>query len=185
MRQDSRKAQRGYTLVEALIVMAIIGLISLVAVPSFITLYQSSKMRTSVRIFSSDLRWARQRAVSRNIRTLITFDTGAGKSVYRFYDGIRQADGTYNWTPTLASPTRAKERSLDPVVYFLSTGFADDVVLPAPDASLPDIVYSENGSVQNIPALAADQNIMLKTDLPIPKNQFEIDLAPAGQVRAK
>ena len=41
----NRTNQRGYTLTEALVVVAIIGMISLVAVPNFIALYRGAKMK--------------------------------------------------------------------------------------------------------------------------------------------
>ena len=54
--------QAGYSLTEMLTVIAIIGMLALVMVPNFISFYNSNKMKSSMRNFTTDLRSARQLA---------------------------------------------------------------------------------------------------------------------------
>src|SRR2546423_10800404 len=86
----TRKAQRGYSLPEMLVVMAIIGILSLIVVPNFMSFYRSTKLKSSMRQFTTDLRGARQRAVADNSITKLVFKTdvqGGGYTIYESKDG--------------------------------------------------------------------------------------------------
>jgi len=62
--------------VAAIVVVAIIGIISLVSVPNFISMQRSGKLKASLREFTSDIRRMRQRAVTRHLRTTLSFTAG-------------------------------------------------------------------------------------------------------------
>lgn len=59
------KRQAGYTLTEVLVVVAIVGIITATAVPSFIQMMQRQKVETQVSSLISALRSARSEAVKR------------------------------------------------------------------------------------------------------------------------
>ena len=71
----SARQQRGYSLVELLTVMAIIGVLSLVTVPAFINFGKTARLKNSLRQVSSDVRFARQRAVSTSRFVQVTVTT--------------------------------------------------------------------------------------------------------------
>jgi prepilin-type N-terminal cleavage/methylation domain-containing protein len=56
--------QRGFSLMELLTVVAIIGVMSLVSVPAFLNYQRSLEVKSAMRQFTGDLRAARQRAVT-------------------------------------------------------------------------------------------------------------------------
>ncbi|HEX9407409.1 MAG TPA: prepilin-type N-terminal cleavage/methylation domain-containing protein, partial [Thermoanaerobaculia bacterium] len=60
----TKRSQSGYSLAEMLTVVAIVGMLALVMVPNFITFFQSNKMKSSMRNFTTDLRSARALAIS-------------------------------------------------------------------------------------------------------------------------
>src|SRR5512140_397335 len=168
-------AERGYTLIEALVVVAIIGIFSLIAIPNFLGMYRSSKLKTSLRNVTTDMRWARQRAVSRDRFAMFSV---MGTSQWEVFEGTRDAkDPTkINWEPTpVKGPTE-----LDSSVQFTSTGGFKDV---DGDGHV-DIVFGGDGTVWNMPDPISDAYIKVKTEFPLPKNEYTISLSNAGRVAA-
>src|SRR5512132_2739828 len=91
------RRESGYSLVEILVVVAIIGVISLVTVPNFIAMQHSGKLKTSLRSFVSDIRGARQRAVTRHVKTKVSFVTGTATTA-RQYTVAEFNQATSTWT---------------------------------------------------------------------------------------
>ena len=60
-----KKYHRGFTLVEGLIVMGIIGIMVSMGLPWFITITKSSTMTSTVNNFLADMRFARSEALRR------------------------------------------------------------------------------------------------------------------------
>src|SRR5436305_7982720 len=145
-------AQAGYSVVEMLVVVGIIGVLSLVAVPQFIGIYRASLVKGSLRDFTSMVRKARQIAVTKNERTRITFSTGgAGGASFQIDEGgsnvlnpawttyqqPHKLDATTYFDSSSTVPTMSSKREID----FLPGG---SIVMPwdstnptAPPVSLP------------------------------------------------
>lgn len=177
-----RSFQSGYSLTEMLVVIAIIGAFSLVTVPQFMKFYQSSKMRTATRQFTSDVRGARQRALTRHHRTAVTFAIGLDPAAhargdYSIWD--QNPDGT--WTEVL-NRKLAPERS-DPI-FFASTDFTASVTggIQAAGDDRPDIVFSPNGTVTNYPA--GNATVVLNTSYKIARRTVTVTFNPSGNFRA-
>jgi type IV fimbrial biogenesis protein FimT len=90
MKAITRK-QRGFTLVELMISISIMGLITVLAVPGFTRFLQSWKLQGDANHFATVLRTARAAAVTKNTSVVFTFDTDAQTFEY-FEDNDR--DGT-------------------------------------------------------------------------------------------
>jgi Tfp pilus assembly protein FimT len=175
------RSESGYSLAEALVALAIIGMISLVAIPNFMQFMRSGKIKTSVRQFSSDLRGARQIAVAKNLQTKISFDLGAAsgpnqKMTYRIYERRGTAPWTLITVDARGLPLNAT-RELEESVYFNTTSFVDS---DDPTAD-KDVIFQPNGTLQNP---AGNNDVVLKTFYNIPKSQFTIEISPSGAIRA-
>jgi len=92
MHTETRK-QRGFTLVELMISISIMGLITVLAVPGFTRFLQSWKLQGDANQFATVLRTARAAAVTKNTSVVFTFDTDADNYFY-FEDNDR--DGTHD-----------------------------------------------------------------------------------------
>lgn len=163
--------EHGYSLAEILVVVAIIGTMSLVAVPSFIQMYQSSRLKTGLRQFTSDLRGARQTAVTEYRWVKIDFEGGATPTRY----WIRKSSDlglTWDEPPV--------ERELIEPITIESTTFEDG----ADDEDYPEIIFRNNGTVANIPAGEASRNVVLKTPAEIAKPVITITINPTGKIAA-
>lgn len=165
--------QAGYSLAELLVVVAIIGIISLVTVPNFIGLMKASKMKSSLRALSSDIRTARQRAISQYKKVKITFATGAaGTRTYGMYDyGGLDASGNTIWTQV------GTDKKLEENVYFYDSTFTDKDV---PADSKPDLIFTTTGGLEPISPAPTEYSITLRTDANIAQSQYKLTFGFGG-----
>jgi len=187
--------QAGYSLAEMLVVVAIIGVLALVMVPNFMSFYQSNKMKTSMRNFTTDLRSVRQLAISQGKQVAISFKTGAAQRSYDWYLGD-QSFNSVNWTPQTGPGRTRPTKYLDDIAYFPADGagtpqsFTDVIDCTANpcvagnDGKI-DIIFNPDGSVI-LPAAATSGTVTIKTDLnKLPKTQYAITISPTGRVLAQ
>jgi len=71
----------GVSLIELIIVMALIGIVAAIATPNFTRYRDNTNLREAARDVSSDIQLYKQRAVAENVRYRITFDSGANNYV--------------------------------------------------------------------------------------------------------
>lgn len=160
-----------------LVVLAIIGLFSLVSVPPFVQYMRQIKVRSATRQLNTDLRFARQRAISRNNVVAFSFmpgnvgtDPGNEKGMYSLYD---QNVDTSTDPPTITWTRVGPIRYLEGV-YFLTSNFPLD---SAVDDSQHDILFRPNGTVDNMPAVG---EVGIRTERDIPKNHVTDRFSVAG-----
>lgn len=175
-----RSNQQGYTLVEALIVVGIIGIVSMVTIPNFISLYRSSKIKGASRQFVQDLRTARQTSVTEYKPMKISFETGVGKGSYTLWEGEFDSSKTDGiaWTEVWT-------KDMDETVYFLGTDFKDSKD-DSNDAI--DIVFISNGKIEwttdHVNSTTAEaQGVTIKTELDVPRDSYEATITRNGRIR--
>src|SRR4051794_11061411 len=131
-------ASRGYSIMEILVVVAIIGIMSLVTVPAFMNFQRSNSVKASLRSFTSDIRNCRQRAISRNSDVRLELDS---TNVYRFYErpnaGTWAALEGFSGTGPLTNLKR-----LDNGVVFSANTLGD-----SDSNSKKDLVFHSDGTV--------------------------------------
>jgi Tfp pilus assembly protein FimT len=68
-------SQKGFTLVEILIIFVLIGIISSIAVPNVFTMMKSYRLKSAVNELASTIQQARMTAISQNANCVLTFNS--------------------------------------------------------------------------------------------------------------
>lgn len=164
--KSARRApdQNGYSLVEALVVVAIIGVISLVLVPNFASLYRSFRFKSTLSQFTSDVRNARQTAVTKNVQVMLSVIPSS-----QAYEAQQSADNGSTWTNLWS-------KNVTTTGFFQSSTFPHNTDGPVSTSS--DMIFYPDGSVDN------QGSIVIRTTDDIPKNQFTVDITTAGRIKS-
>jgi len=168
-----RRSQRGYSLVEMLAVVAIIGIMSLIVVPNFASYYRSIKLKTALRRLTNDLRAARQRAVARNSLTMVSYSPGTQPATYSIWEST---DSGTNWTQ-LGSTTRIEK----PITINDTTVAASQLTDSYKSDGLTDAVFKSDGTAL-LPANVTTGQIIVKTGDKISISSYNILITPTGKI---
>lgn len=167
-RQLRSASESGYSLVEILVVIGMIGVLTLVTVPNFISLYRSSRMKSSLRNFTTVMRNARMTAVTRMERTKVTFTPDGTR--YAIYES---RDGGTTWRQI------GNDFNLEKRCYFSTTSTFTD----QDTDTYPDVIFFPNGTVNPVPdATTNSGNVVLRTNDNIMYNQYTINVNVTGRL---
>jgi len=172
------RRQRGYSLPEMLVVVAIIGIVSLVLVPNFITMQRSSKMKTAVRNFTTRLRQTQQLAITSHSRTKVKFTLDTNQYTV-WQENVDPTTGTGAWARV--GPRYLLEdlgtNNTRPI-KFETTGFPD-----ADSDGTNVIIFNQNGTVPQ-PDLPNLPIVTILSPDRIPKPQYTITISLTGTIKA-
>lgn len=85
--------REGFTITEIFVVLSVLGIMTAIAVPSYISYIPKYKLQTSVRQIYDDMQLAKIRAVKDNTDACITFNT-----VAETYTVFLDSDGSSSWS---------------------------------------------------------------------------------------
>ena len=133
--------QKGFTLIELIIVMGIMGILATIAAPHFQNYIGNQNLKTAARGITSDFFATREKALSENVRYRITFDQASNS--YTIARGTA-AGAPYvdQQTKLMTSYASYIKVDADQVVYFQTRGTVT--------ACNFTISNTNNGSVANI-----------------------------------
>ena len=175
VRPYHRAHERGVTLIELVVVLALIGTMALITVPNFISIYQSSRVKATARSMITDVRNARQLAISGNTRTRLAFNTGTNVHQYEIYrESKDRLTGTSVWT-------RTRYGNLGSVVYIASSNFENRIT---GDGGMKDVVFMPNGTLweESIPDADPPWHVTIKTEQEISKPSYRLEFTATGNV---
>jgi prepilin-type N-terminal cleavage/methylation domain-containing protein len=179
----NHRNSRGFSLVEMIVVVAIIGVLSLVSVPAFINFQRTQRIRGALRTFAGDIRTARQIAITRNVITRIEV---TGTSTYQL---LRSDDDGDTWIRQpfriqgADDATSGSIRYLDNLVRIDAVTFVDDGT-DDDGNTLRDLDFHSDGTVWDSDAmLTASPTITLRTDWDnTAVNRVIITISSTGQL---
>ena len=171
---EKNSTERGYSIIELLIVVALIGVMMLVTVPNFMAMRRSSIVKGGLRQFTNDLRAARQRAVTASSLVRVSFSPGN-----RFYYLLESTNEGTSWSLLGSENPRYLPEN---VFLENSTGASEftDVIDDQGLGELPDIVFERTGVAR---APGGHGKVLLKTTYTeIPKPSYTISVRTTGMV---
>lgn len=87
---------RGFSLVELLVVMAIMGIVMAIAIPAYISYLPRIRLREAAGEIASSMKFAKVQAIKTNTTTAVLFNPGAG--TYKVIVDSGEPAGMENWT---------------------------------------------------------------------------------------
>lgn len=139
------RSREGFTLVEAILVVGIMGILMAISIPSFVGWRENLKYRETAREVASILREAKSRAITNNLEQQVQFD-----AVLRHY-GMRPGTRAYM---SLSSWTGASSVSnwtmLDSQVKIDASGTLTATVTPEATNPPGSIQFTPNGAASAV-----------------------------------
>jgi len=159
-----------------LVVVAIVGLLSLVSIPAFINFKNSNTFKSSLRVVVNDLRFARQYAITNTVRVRVELDP-PGSQTAKTYKFFFSRDNGTTWNDLSVPGGTGATRNVKSLPSSVWIDSAPNIPLTG---TKPEIVYSPNGTValSGTPASIVLGALWKK----MAYNRYTIELSPAGQL---
>ena len=142
--------KQGFTLIELLVTLALAAIVTAIAVPSFQVMNAASNCKGASQTLSTDLAFAKMRAISQGKRTKLVF---INSTSYKF----QIEDGTWQ---DLAGEAVRDVTIGSSLYYFKGVTFSyDDDNNPATPVGGNEVVFRISGSCQTCPSVSGNSSI--------------------------
>lgn len=176
MRSGVRHSSRGFSLAEMITVVAIIGLLSMIAVPAFMNFRNSNTLKSAMGSFITDVRYARQYAITHSVEVRVDLAPPGNPSTSTFYRFYNSPDNGVTWNQLTFPGANGNYKTLSKPVWFDSTAS-----IPL-SGTTPQIVYNPNGSVTLASGATTGQVIIGSPWTRMTYDRYTIVLSPSGQM---
>lgn len=133
------KSKKGYSLIEMVITVAVIGIMATIAVPSFKELIERQRFDRDVRFFSTEIALTRLNSISKNRQYRLQIDQA--NEAYFIYQGNASSSST-SWT-------FKKQFNLDAGsdIYQVDYFLASDIAVFNPDGTMTHDTTDDSGFI--------------------------------------
>lgn len=147
---------------ELMVVVAMIGVLSLVTIPAMTNFSRMNAIRAATREFNSDLRAVRTLAITRGEPMTMTIFTGATPT---------NKDMRARYELPEAVPANKRIKRLDDIVFFVGD-----------ENGSTTITFLPNGTIQNLTGTTT-RTIQLSSEYELPNDDVTITFSPSGSFK--
>jgi prepilin-type N-terminal cleavage/methylation domain-containing protein len=167
-------ASAGYSLVEMLVVITIIGILSMVSVPQFLAYQRASKLKHSMQMVMNDLRLARQQAIALRTQTRLRFETNGSRYV------VERLTGS-DWQPIGRTTAAVGWRDLANGVTLATPSGLPTVEVG--DTTFNTIVFLLDGTAQ-VTGDESKGTFVIRTTSALERTSYLVEVRSPGFVKA-